>query len=213
MSGLDLWEVSAKTAEEGQAEAKRRGIGDRIAYHVGDAFSAVREPYDLIYWDHSLHHMSDVAQAIRWSARSAKPGGFVMINEYVGPNRLQISDLEVSRANAFLQRHGVAKRIKRSSVISYLKQWRRDPSEAPQSERILNAIVLNLPDVDLRVIGGAMMNILGATVVPTVPDDDPLLLDLLKEDTALMQEGVSHYAFAFWQRPRSEPESKQQNPG
>jgi SAM-dependent methyltransferase len=201
---FDLWEISPKLAEEGRAQALRRGVGDRISYKVGDVFSAALEPYDLVYWDHALHHMSDVVAAIRWSARAARPGGFVMINDYVGPNRLQCSDLEISRANAFLERHGVAKRLPRSSVISYLKQWRRDPSEAPQSERILTAILLNLLNAEIRVIGGAMINILGPTVVQMVPDDHPLLQDMLREDAALRGEGLSHFACAFWQRPASQ---------
>ena len=205
---FDLWEIGPRVAEKGLAEAKRRGFGDRVFYHLGDAFAVEHEPYDLVYWDHSLHHMSDVVAAVRWSARAIRPGGFVMINDYVGPNRLQFSGSEISRANALLERHGFTERLKPSSTISCLRQWYRDPSEAPESERILSAIVLNLPDVELRVIGGALLNILGPIAVPQVRDDHPLLRDLLNQDAALKEEGVSHFVFAFWQRkPASTPVS------
>ncbi len=198
---FDLWEVSEKAGEQGRRDAEKRGIGDRITYHIGNDFKTARDPYDLVYWDHSLHHMSDVTDAIRWSARIVRPGGYVMINDYIGPNRLHFPDDQVKAANDLLSRHGVATRIRLSSALSYYKQMIKDPSEAPQSERILSAIVLNMPNVELRLIGGALLNILSWTVVRNFADDHPLMFDMLEQDTILRKQGTSHFVFAFWRRP------------
>lgn len=200
---FDLWEISNTVADEGRRNAAASGLQDRVAYHVGDAFAEVREGvYDLVNWDHSLHHMSDVDAAVAWSVRALRPGGFVMINDYVGPNRLQFLRTETDRANAFLARAGVPQRIPRATVVSKLRQWWRDPSEAPQSELIAEAVARHMPGANLAPIGGAMLNMLGPVIVPFAKDeDDPILRAFLDEDAKFKAEGRSHFAFALWRKP------------
>src|SRR5258708_27501395 len=86
---FDLWEIANTVADEGRRNAAASGLQDRVAYHVGDAFAEAQEgASDLGHWDHSLHHMSDVDAAVAWSVKALRPGGFAMINGYIGPNRL-----------------------------------------------------------------------------------------------------------------------------
>jgi SAM-dependent methyltransferase len=200
---FDLWEISNTVADEGRRNAAASGLENRVAYHVGDAFAETQAGgYDLVTWDHSLHHMSDVDAAVAWSVKALRPGGFVMINDYIGPNRLQFLRTETDRANAFLARAGVARRIPRSTVVSKLRQWWRDPSEAPQSESIAEAVARHMPGADLASIGGAMLNMLGPVIVPFAKDeDDPVLRAFLDEDAKFKAEGYSHFAFALWRKP------------
>jgi SAM-dependent methyltransferase len=201
---FDLWEISTRRVSDGEKSARDFGISDRVTYRSGDAFTAAPESeYDLVYWDHSLHHMSDVVAAIRWSSRAVRPGGYVLINDYIGPNRLQWRPTEVERANAFLSRSGLVARVRHSTPLTYLRQWRRDPSEAPQSSQILNSIMLNLTGVEVRIIGGALLNILGPIVVRAVAEDSPVLEAMLAEDADMRRQGTSHFAFACWQKPLS----------
>lgn len=200
---FDLWEISNSLAEEGRQNAQAVGLADRITYHVGDAFAATpASAYDLVTWDHSLHHMSDVDAALAWSVKVLRPGGYVMVNDYVGPNRLQFGRAEIDRANSILAHLGVPGRTSHSTIVSKLRQWLRDPSEAPQSELIPTAVARHLPGAELAPLGGAMLNILGGQVVPFAADDeDPVLKAFVDEDRKLTREGHSHFAFTLWQKP------------
>ena len=200
---FDLWEIASNIAEAGTADAKARGVADRVTYHVGDAFDTTPAgAYDLVYWDHSLHHMSDVDAALSWSVAALKPGGFILINDYIGPNRLQFTRPEVDRANAFRQRHGVPGRTAYATTFTRLRQWRRDPSEAPQSERIVEAVARRLPGSRLEPIGGTFLNMLGGQVVPLSRGaDNEIVLAMIAEDGQLREEGSFHFAFVLWQKP------------
>jgi len=200
---FDLWEIAPHIGEVGAKDAAAAGVGDRVTYSIGDAFKTdPNGAYDLVYWDHSLHHMSDVDGALAWSVAALKPGGFVLINDYVGPNRLQFSRAEVDRANAFRDRHGVPGRTAYATPFTRLNQWRRDPSEAPQSELIADAISARLPGATLEPIGGTFLNMLGGAVIPfTRAEDNEIVHALIAEDRELRGDGSYHFAFALWQKP------------
>jgi SAM-dependent methyltransferase len=202
VQSFDLWEIAPNLADEGRQNAAAAGVADRITYHLGDAFAETAEAtYDLVNWDHSLHHMSDVDAALAWSVKVLKPGGFILINDYIGPNRLQFTRNEVERANAFLAQSAIDHRLGRSSLFTKLRQWYRDPSEAPQSELIAEAVKRRLPGAELTPIGGTLLNMLGGTVVPFAKNDDaPVVTALTQEDAKLKNEGYSHFAFALWQK-------------
>ena len=201
---FDLYEIAQVRVDQGRKAAEAFGVLDRITHRSGDVFKAARRPeYDLVHWDHSLHHMSDVDDALAWSAAVLKPGGVVVINDYVGPNRLQWTPSEVERANAFLEesaiRRGVAvRKLRRSNVVSWLKAYRRDPSEAPQSERILSAAKRHLPGVKFEPIGGTLLNILGGVVVPLADEDSGVIDEMLIADQQLLKAGSYHFTFALW---------------
>jgi len=198
---FDLWEIAPRLAREGEDAAEKAGVGDRVTYRIGDAFAETPEgSYDLVYWDHSLHHMSDVQAALAWSVRVLRSGGVVMINDYIGANRLQFPNWQIRRANDFLRRHGLPGRLPPSSPWRRLRQWIKDPSEAPQSEDIEAAIHQQLPGAEIEHIGGAFLNMLGGAVVPLCDDESPVLKAMLEEDDQLRREGCSHFAFTLWRK-------------
>ncbi|UTP40975.1 class I SAM-dependent methyltransferase [Phenylobacterium sp. LH3H17] len=203
---FDLWEINQASIDKGEQCAAELGLADQVTFRKGDVFADRSPRYDLVYWDHSLHHMSDVDDALAWSVSVLRPGGVILMNDYVGPNRLQWRKDEVRRANSFIRRamhdRGIASReVPYSTLFSKLRQRYRDPSEAPQSENILQACAKNLPSVSVEPLGGTFINILGPIVIPAVADDSPVIDELLSEDAALRDEGSSHFVFALWSRP------------
>ena len=192
---FDLWDLAENRLETGRADAERSGVSERATFNCGDAFVDRTSRYDLIHWDHSLHHMSDVRAALLWSREVATDGAVIMINDYVGANRLQYPDKEVDAANEFLRHHGLPGRVPRSNVLTRMKMWRRDPSEAPQSERIVEAA--RELGYALRPIGGMMLNILGPLVAGRLPDEDERIDALIQADQAARQRGQSHFAFGL----------------
>lgn len=202
---FELWDIAPNLAERACAAAEQLGIGDRVDYRVGNAFAQTpKEKFDLVYWDHSLHHMADVGAALRWSVETLKPGGYILINDYVGPNRLQYSKREVDLVNDFIARYGLGGPHHTSTIITKLRQWWRDPSEAPQSERIDEAVRTILPGAVMKPIGGVFLNMLGGRVAPH-GDDSGLMEPFLAEDAQATANGLYHFAFALWQKPTPAP--------
>lgn len=204
---MHLWDLSQERLARARSAAQEEGLSEKISTNHGDAFQQEQDLFDLVYWDHSLHHMDDPYTALQWSLDHLTPGGWLLINDYFGPNRLQWSRSEVDRCNRFLKKlqseHGVAlPSVPYSNPLSRLRMWRRDPSEAPKSEEIASAVakVLGTPDAITR-IGGTILNILGGVVVPRFDDSHSAIDDLVAEDRAALKDGHWHFGFVLWQKP------------
>jgi SAM-dependent methyltransferase len=195
VASFDLWDLAEGRLQLAKKAGLDRGVGDRIEIHCGNAFASSQRRYDLVHWDHSLHHMSDVAAALSWSRAVTNEGGIIVINDYVGPTRLQWTRREVAAANEFLAAIGSPERISESTMISRLRMWLRDSSEAPQSDRICGAV--EQMGHRLRPIGGTLLNILGSVVVSRHDDEDPQIDALIDADRRCRLDGLSHFAFGI----------------
>ncbi|MEM7731720.1 MAG: methyltransferase domain-containing protein [Pseudomonadota bacterium] len=204
--GFDLFEISEHRVSQSKKHAAERGLSDRVTHYLEDAFAHDFDgEYDLVYWEHALHHMSDVDHAVGWSVRTLKPGGVLVINDYIGPTRLQWRRSEVDMIRSFLKEHEHIldvdpKRVKRGTPFRRLKQFWRDPSEAPQSDRI-EAAYKRHTGTDITVLGGAMIH-LGGGFLNGAERQDPGIHDrLIQLDQKARDQGISHFAFGLWQKP------------
>jgi SAM-dependent methyltransferase len=203
-----LYELSEARAEAARASAVANGVSDQVTIHVADAFAVPAEPrYDLVYWDHALHHMMDVDFAISWSVKSLRTGGVLLVNDYVGPTRLQWTSVQIDRARAFLAAHADALRIdprniRYKSYLSRFRQMVRDPSEAPQSDRI-EAVFHKHCGREMIRIGGAMIHLCASYVLEVTGSDNdhPILRDLIRYDLDALGDGHWHFAAAGWVKP------------
>jgi SAM-dependent methyltransferase len=202
---MRLWELSEARAAEARRRAKADGVGERLEARIGNAFVEETGSFDLVTWDHSLHHMPDIDQALAWSVERLNPGGWLMINDYFGPNSLQWRRDEVEHCNRVLddidRAHGTKlRRVRHSNILTRLRMRHRDPSEAPHSEKIADAIHRHL-GAAVTPVGGLVMNILGGIVVPAFPDDHPAIAALVAADQAALAAGQWHFGFTLWQKP------------
>ena len=202
---MRLWELSEARAAEARRRAEAEGVGGRLEARIGNAFVEETGQFDLVTWDHSLHHMPDIDQALAWSVERLNPGGWLMINDYFGPNRLQWRRDEVELCNRVLDDidrvHGTKlRRVRHSNILTRLRMHHRDPSEAPHSEKIAAASRRHL-GAAVTPVGGLVMNILGGIVVPAFPDDHPAIAALVAADRAALAQGQWHFGFTLWQKP------------
>ena len=162
MLGYDLAEVRIAQA---QASAAALGLDDRIEFHNVDAFAAHSAPeFDLVYWNNSLHHMLDVPMALAWSRDVLRPGGLLLIDEFVGPSRMRFDDETLAYSNAVRgmlperilarPRGGLAER--RWTGTGSTSALRRIPSEAADSGRTLAAVAELFEAPVSRPTGGAI---------------------------------------------------------
>lgn len=90
---FDLFELSHERVAHGRAAAVKGGVAERASFHVQDAFARDEaDQYDLVYWNNALHHMFDVRQAFLWSREKLRPGGWLVMDDYVDATRFQWPD-------------------------------------------------------------------------------------------------------------------------
>lgn len=203
---FDTFEIAESLVVSSRAQSAQEGLGDRMNEHLGDAFAQdVRGRYDLVYWDHALHHMHDVRMALSWSLEALAPGGMLVVNEYVGPTRLQFTRAEYDFARAFLDRHsgalgvdGTAARY--ANPIRRLRQFIRDPSEAPQSDRI-EPVFHELTGTRMKPLGGVALHICAPFVLAVEPNGGPLTDALMAWDGEGLARGFHHFAFGLHRVP------------
>ena len=206
VESFDLFEVSKDRIAQSKALAEKAGVSDRLTHHLDDALQRdFAGTYDLVYWEHSLHHMFDVDHALAWSVRALKPSGLLVVNDYVGPTRLQWRRQEVSLVRQFLRQNESIldvnpRRVRHGSAFRRLKQFLRDPSEAPQSDRI-EAAYERHTGAKIKALGGAVIH-LGGGFLNGAEDKDPMVHDrMIALDQAARDQGLSHFAFGLWCKP------------
>lgn len=170
---FDLYEISKVRVDKGHEIFAKAGFSDKARFFLEDAFSdRTPDRYDLVHWDNSLHHMFDVYDAVEWSRTVLKPGGWLVVHDFIGPSRFQFSDRcrEIAgRARETLPRayleSGYAPgtylpttlpRVNRGKLIA------KDPTEAADSDRIVDAVSLHFPGGTWKMLGGTV-NHLGLT--------------------------------------------------
>ena len=77
-------------------QAVKEGFQDVIQYKICNVeendFPCLS--YDAIYFNSSLHHMSDLDGILDKCSTALKSDGYLFINEYIGPNRFGFSERE-----------------------------------------------------------------------------------------------------------------------
>ena len=212
---FDVFELSKVRIREGRELAKRRGLDERIRFTHGEADKLARPGhYDLVFWGDALHHMLDVHQAVGWSKSVLRPGGFFVMDDFIGPSRFQWSDFTLSMAarlrNTFPDRLLVdprdsTKRLSvkpgRPSVAALIAD---DPTEAADSERILDAVRTCFPDADVTLTGGVIYAFALNDVLANMTPEDASLLELcLLLDDLCIDRGESLHAVAMARKGHS----------
>ncbi len=209
-----IYELSDERIRAGRAETKRLGLADRFEYRQEDAFQREEGAgvYDLVFWNNALHHMFDVDAALRWSHRVLREGGVLLLDEYVGPNRMQFDDAILEASTRY--REGIPRALladpahpgerlaRRMALPDVALIVRRDPSEAVDSAQILPCLSRYFSDVDLVHTGGAVyavgLNDVLHNLIET-EDWDTLDTALALDDECLAQ-GHSLHATAIARR-------------
>jgi SAM-dependent methyltransferase len=209
---FDLFEITAERVERGKHLAERQRIADRVTFHTCDAFEEDLGSYDLVYWNNALHHMLDTSAAVKWSFDHLRTGGTFVMDDYVGPNRLQWTNRELDVAEGI--RLMLPERYRRDPLAPENElplrplpatvdvMMRRDPTEAADSENIIPAVRQYFPAAEITFTGGVIYHVALNDVIAnfTEEDDLPLLQALLLADEALARDGLTQYATAIADR-------------
>jgi SAM-dependent methyltransferase len=164
-----------------------------IRIELGEAGSKVRflatdvnrirlekSSYDLIYAVQSVHHIEELEHLFGEVHQALRPGGFCVLDEFVGPARFQWTDQQLGLTNQLLglmprplrmYRHGIEKlEAGRSSVEEVVRVC---ASEAVRSDEIVPLFAKTFDVVAHHRLGGTIQHLLYSGIIQNFPDNDP----------------------------------------
>jgi ubiquinone/menaquinone biosynthesis C-methylase UbiE len=141
--GLDI--VPDRIARA-RRDAALQNLTDIARFEVSDVNTLVaqEEKFDVVLFEHSLHHFTDVKGTLARIERILAPDGFLIVDEYVGPRRFQWTRGQLNMADGLLlsvparyRRFVNSTRTKNRNLrAGTLLMWLNDPSEAVESDAI-----------------------------------------------------------------------------
>jgi SAM-dependent methyltransferase len=203
-----IYDLSPQAITTGQQRATDEGLTDRMTFVRDDVFDRETNPeaYDLVYWNNALHHMLDVGEALRWRRRVLRTGGLLLMDDFVGPTRMQWSQRLLDINNIFLRslppeyfRHpsnpnATLPRVVHRPDVNVMIAT--DPSECADSARILPELARHFPEADVTPTGGGIYVVgLNDVLHNIVAAGDTATLDRMMDlDQACADLGETNYA-------------------
>jgi len=176
--------------------------------------------FDIVFFHASLHHFDNVEKLINDSVIPwLKNDGLVVINEYVGPNRLQFPRNQINAINRSLKilpKH--LRRRYRTNILKtkfygsgYLRMIIADPSECIDSANILPTLRNGMIKIDEKPYGGnILMNVLkdiSHNFIQTNKSDKQFLDKLFEEEDLYLKQNQSDFVFAIYKKKNTSKKS------
>ncbi len=201
----DAWDLSPGAIDTARRLAREAGSSG-IHYEVRDANAAeiAEATYDSVWFNSSLHHVEALEEICEAVARSLKPGGWLILNEYVGPSVFDLPERQKQAIRAAfdlipmrLRRRrapdGSLKTADAPAIPNPREVAAVDPSEAVRSADILKIVAHYFEIVELNPAGGTILQFLLHNIAGNFRPEDPAsmkVLDLLIGfESALIEAG------------------------
>ncbi|MCL5267869.1 MAG: class I SAM-dependent methyltransferase [Bacteroidetes bacterium] len=206
--GIDVSEERVKSARMKLAETR---YADIVEFVAGDAmqYQFESESFDVVIAEGILHHLSPVETALESIHRTLKPGGIVIVNEYVGPDRFQWSEDQLRYCNALLALLPVELRTYRGTTLTKSRVFRPgtlsmlvyDPSEAIESSKIIGALERKFNVLERRDYGGTILQPLLKDIshhfIEMTPEKEEALRLLFRAEDFLLGARLIESDFTF----------------
>jgi len=210
--------IGVDVSPESINKAKRLAAADGlpIDYRSNDFFRIDFEDkkFDVILFNASLHHFDAIDDFLRNHINPLlKKNGMVVVYEYCGPNRLQWRNSQLKEANRLLKElpkkfkmradgKNAKKKIYRPGLIRMLLN---DPSEAPDSANLSQALRNNFNVLEETKVGWNILHILLKDISHNFLSNDQETVKLLhqlidKEDEFVKRTGENDAIFGVYQK-------------
>ncbi|MDP5171713.1 MAG: class I SAM-dependent methyltransferase [Bacteroidia bacterium] len=211
---VEGWDIAPKLIEQCKHEATTQSLTN-TAFRVVDVNRSTpqQDAYDVVLFNSSLHHFSDIESMIRDKVLPAlRDKGLLFVYEYIGPNRLQWTDEQLTLCDealrlipkAFRQyQWGAHKsRVYRPGVLRMVVN---DPSEAANSRAILPILRSYLQPLEEKPVKGNILHPLlkgiAHNFLAPSSESDRILQDLFTfEDKAVTTVDDSDFMFGVYQK-------------
>ena len=201
---VDITESAVRLAEQAAATESF----NHIRYAVADLNTIQLEPraYDVIFGISSIHHVEELEHLFDQTREALRPGGYLFLDEYIGPTRFQWTEDQLKLMNEQLEtlpthlRRTVSEpaRFKQSverRSLEFMKQ--SDPSEAVRSSDIVPMLSQHFQILEFMGYGGSLLHALLFDIVGNFSEENTGSLEHLKrlfdlEDSLIESGRLSH---------------------
>jgi SAM-dependent methyltransferase len=196
IDGTDVAEGALVRARQLASEAGLEGLAYRVLDLNVDELPEGR--YDVVYSHAALHHVYELEHALDQVRRTLRPGGLLILNEFVGPSRMQfpqehleLADLLIAAIPERLRRNlrGAPALKTEAPRLPLPEMIRVDPSESVRSAEIVHQVASRFLVRHLVPFGGTLMLLVLNDIAGNFADGDPeaeAVVDLLVHLEALL---------------------------
>lgn len=183
-------DISKKCVDSANRRAQENKMSE-VNFCCGDLLnmSLPEDYYDIVICHASLHHMKHVSALIQRIFLTLKKGGLFVVDEYVGPRRMQYTDKQIKIANELLSKipmkykkrwnlKSIKNEIHRPGILRMILS---DPSEAVESDLILEQVQKHFKTVELALRGGTILSPLFHDIGSNFTNDDPQANEIVDE--------------------------------
>jgi SAM-dependent methyltransferase len=200
-TGID---ISGPAVDRARVLAGEVNLAATVRYLAADLNSHRLPPgsFDFIYFFQSLHHIEALEHVLSQCRQALRPGGLLMVNEFVGPSRFQWTDAQIEAANRALVRlpedlrrdrlaGGIKTKVDRPTVAQMVAH---DPSEAVRSAEIEPLLKATFDVFAEWNWGGTVNHLVFQNIAgnfdPTSPVHERAVEQLIEEENALIRGKV-----------------------
>lgn len=208
---FDAFDIAEGAIRAARSRAKDSGVTN-VNFEVRDVnqLTLPQHHYDVAWFNMSLHHIEALEHTCSQVSQALKPGGFLFVNEYVGPSRFDFTARQ-KRVLALVNELIPAKYLRlpppavgiRSDapIPDPAEVSRVDPSEAVRSAEIMEVLPQYFDIQTVHPICGTILQFLLGTIAWNFRTEDPDSIKVLKmlfaiEDT-LVEVGDLQSDFAL----------------
>jgi ubiquinone/menaquinone biosynthesis C-methylase UbiE len=207
----DISEILLRHAEKVAENEQLENI--KFQVHDANTFSFPKSYYDIVYFRASLHHFKNIDELIgKLVKETLKHDGLLIIDEYVGPNRVQFPNHQIKAINKAIQLipRKYRKRFKlnfhknKVSGSGIIRMKIADPSECIESEKILPAIHQHYKTIYEANYGG---NILMTAIkdiahhfITLNSEKEQVLNQLFEFEDLYLEKHTSDFVFGIYKK-------------
>ena len=207
---IDISETLLKDAQNVASEQQLDNIRF-LAKSIYD-YDFPEASFDIVFFHASLHHFKDLDDLLGNKVmKTLKPSGKLIINEYVGANRMQYPKHQIKAINAaiqlipndYRQRFKINLYKNQASGPGILRMIVADPSECVESEEILPTIHKHFTTICEKPFGGNILMTclkdLAHHFVTLTPEKERVLETLFEFEDDYLKRYPSDFVFGIYQ--------------
>lgn len=196
-SRLDAFDLTDELVDEASRNARAAAVD--VNFFRADIFSLPITPgaYDMVIFEDALHHLTPLDCALEHVKALLRPGGLVVVNDFVGPSRFQWTKQQLAAADGILA--GLPEKFRqlpdgtvkqRARRPSRLRMRLLDPSEAAESSQIRSLLNKGFDVLLQTPLGGTIVYLVLDEIAQnfTTPEGASLLEAMLTFEDALIND-------------------------
>jgi ubiquinone/menaquinone biosynthesis C-methylase UbiE len=207
----DISDILLKRAKKTASKEPLTNIEFKV--QNANTYKYPKNHYDIVYFRASLHHFKNIDNLVnKLLKETLKDRGLLIIDEYVGPNRLQFPKHQITAINQALKL--IPKKYRKRFKLNFYKNKVTgsgiirmkiaDPSECVESARILPTIHKNYNIIyEAHYGGNILMTVLkdiAHNFIDLTEEKKEILSKLFQFEDDYLKKHLSDFVFGIYQK-------------